>query len=577
MRAPAYPRAWETGASPISATLPTQTAGHDDTRGMAMTNPLEWRGICGPRRVRVPAPESALRSLVCVFAIMVCLAYLISTTVPVRANWLSELARLGERSGVAAGRIAKSLGELDGVAALVAKLPAGAKASALAAEALPEGGWRFVNAAGEVVTAADAVEMQRALSWLVPDVIDADAARFDIYLTKDTVFRYPEQLASLPSGSILRVVIDDRSYPLITQRAGAETRLFAEIGSDLAAALHDPRLFEEALWQLRRPLARGQLRVLSLDPDGARSLPKIAAHTGADASKAPETVNPYALDELFRDVGGQTVIVTGQVEGEMLRFAPVSGGEKTIVIDDLMRAAADNDVSVVLLKAHSAKQPGRKTWLMQPAKIADLDKALSAGTMGEFLSVLAKGQGRLLVEASDSGRGYVRVTARAAEGELPRPSGAEPGADAGERFGDLFADLVQNVAGQVVTIAAEISVEGRERREELERRIVPGIPSGIQYTVLLAYVFGILGLGVLRRWWRRLLPLIDRSSFPSPISFVVNRVGRSLLFLLLALPLAGPFAFVAAVVQSLWDGMRTVLWLISAPFRWFFGKRGARA
>lgn len=494
-----------------------------------------------------------------------------------RANLLTDLAKLGEKAGGAGGKAAKLLGEIDDVAALVAKLPPNLKGAALAAEALPEGGWRFVNGAGETVTAANAVEMERALAWLVPEASGGSGRRIGFYVTEESAFRYPGQIATLPPGSLVHVAVDGRSYPLLIRGAGEETRLFAEVGADLAVALDEAKLFEEALWQLRRPLGRGSLRVLSLDPDGARVLPKVPSHSGSAAAKAPETVNPYALDEMFRDIAGQTVVVTGKAEGELLRFAPVSGGEKTVVIDDLMRAAAANDVNLVLLQAATPKQPGRKTWLLQPARIADLDKALAAGTVGDFFAVLAKGQGRLLVQAGEGGRGHVRLTVRPAEGELPRPSGAEPSPGAGEKFGELLADLVQNVAGQVVTTAAELNVQSRERTEELERRIVPGIPSDIQYGVVFAYVFGLLGLGPLRRFWRYLLPSRAGEPGRARVPGVLARLGRALLFLLVFMPLVGPFAFLAAIVQSFIEGARRIVWLIAAPFRWLAGRRGAKA
>lgn len=495
---------------------------------------------------------------------------LAAVTAPAHANLLTDLAKLGEKAGGAGGKAARSLGELDGVAALVAKLPPGVKGAALAAEALPEGGWRFVNAAGETVTAADAAEMQRALAWLVPEAAEGSGKRIGFYVTEVTAFRHPGQLSSLPPGALVHVTVDGRAYPLLVRGAGDETRLFAEVGADLAVALDDPIMLEEALWQLRRPLGRGSLRVVSLDPDGARVLPKVPSHPGAEAARTPETINPYALDEMFRDIGGQTVIITGKAEGELLRFAPVSGGESTVIVDDLMRAAADNDVNLVLLQSTSPKQPGRRTWLLQPAKVADLDKALAAGTAGDFFSVLAKGQGRLLVQASVGGRGHVRVTVRPAEGELPRPSGAEPGADAGERFGDLLADLVQNVAGQVVTNGAELSVQSKASAEELERRIIPGIPSDVQFTVLISSIFGLFGLGPLRRWWRHVLPKPNRASYRSVATYLLTRGGRILLFLV-ALPVVGPFAFLATIMQSFMDGIRVLGWLIAAPFR----RRGA--
>ena len=74
------------------------------------------------------------------------------------ANWLSKVMGAAEQAGARTGRL--GLGALDNAAAHVKGLPAMADRSALAAQATQEGHWRFVNRAGETLTAGTPEEMK---------------------------------------------------------------------------------------------------------------------------------------------------------------------------------------------------------------------------------------------------------------------------------------------------------------------------------------------------------------------------------------------------------------------------------
>jgi len=193
-----------------------------------------------------------------------CLTFSILSAVASEAGWLDTLVAVGgsSRSG--------GNGALERLAARLADMPAAASTAALAAQATPEGAWRFANRAGEILTAATPEEMQRVASVLLPEV--GTGARLAIYLDEDTVFRHPAALANLPKAGELYVVVGRDCYGVIS-RGEAGSRLFAEVRPNLLVELNERRAFEEAMWQLQRPLEAAEVRVLALEPGAPPVLP----------------------------------------------------------------------------------------------------------------------------------------------------------------------------------------------------------------------------------------------------------------------------------------------------------------
>ena len=190
------------------------------------------------------------------------------------ADWLSTLVGTARR--VAAQAPSASTRALDKVAAHVKGLPPKPDATALAAQATPEGHWRFVNKAGETITAGTPAEMRRVASLLVPDA--KVEARLQLYLTEDTVFARRAALKDLPRGSELHLFSGEESYRILRRSEGPNERLFAEIRSNLVVELSDAKQFAEAAWQLNRPLNKASIRVLALETGGAT---RLAASRGS--------------------------------------------------------------------------------------------------------------------------------------------------------------------------------------------------------------------------------------------------------------------------------------------------------
>ena len=391
---------------------------------------------------------------------IVAAAVLVGPVSTARAHWLSGLGEIAATAGKA-GKLAGEAAELSaGLAAgakVIAKLPAELRAGAIAAEALPDGAWRLHSAAGETITATSADGVKAALAGLKSGLPDSGTAGLTFYVGEDSAFQNPVSLASLPADAKLQLAIEDASYPLLRQGDGVAAQLYAELNGGVILRLADRKLFDEAIWQLRRPLGKAGIRVLHLDTGGPKILPGVGRRS-ADGLPLAESIDPDALAVALGSIRGQTIIVSGRMDAKMLAFAGKSGPPGTIALDELLRAAEAQDVNLLLLDTGAAKQPGGTTWLWQERGIAGLDSAMAKASLGDFITVLARGQGRLAIAADWGEGGHFRLTVTPPAADAPAASGEVASAGISGSIGDFAAVLSEKLAGHVAPQATTISL-----------------------------------------------------------------------------------------------------------------------
>ncbi len=485
---------------------------------------------------------------------ILCALLLAATAAPAGANWLTRIGRGAAEIGEGGAKVGKlGLGALDNAAAYVAKLPAPAKGAALAAHATPEGHWRFVNREGEVYTAGNAAEFGRATEVLAPGLSAGDRLAF--YLSEDTVFLERARLKDLPADAELFVVAGDDSFRLARRAGGDGERLVAEVRPNVAVEIGARPLFEEAVFHLGRPLNRSNIRVLALEPGGPRALASAPSFDPATKAALIDRIDPSVLPAALGRVKGQTVLVTGRVDGGVLAYTPASGPEQKLFLKDILTAAEAADVNVVVLEAAGSRQPGGRNWLWQTVEVPGLADAMGRATFADFLAALGAGGGELTVTAAAGSPG--RIVLRAV------PSG-----EASVPLSGTLAEWMGEITGNVVVKAVEVSSRDADRERELDARFIPGIPSSVQFAYLAGLVMGVLGLGVARRWWARLWPPEDAGEYQMTAGYVAARAARLAAFVFVFLPLIGAPAFIVAIALQLWS-------FVTAPFR-FIGWLRAR-
>jgi len=487
-----------------------------------------------------------------------CAALLVAVAAPAApANWLTRLAReAGEAGSGAATRAGRyGVGALDQAAAHIKALPTAGKGAVLAAHATPEGHWKFVNREGEVFTAGTPDELSRAVPTLAPQV--ANGGKLALYLTENTVFKERALLKDLPEGAALHMVVGRDSYPLV-RTAGSDGALFAEVRPHLRVALEDAGLFEEGIAQLERPLSRASIRTLALEPGGPGDLASTPRLETGTRAALVDPIDPAQLARALRSVRGQTVLVTGRVEDNLLRFRPESGPEQSLKILEVIRAAKDADVNLVILHAPVPRQPGGRNWLWQRIAVGGLDDALKRATFGDFLDALGASRGSFRVTVARDGGG--RVVIRAA----PEGTAAEPITGV---VGEWVTGAVSQITGEVVTSAVEMYARDEARQKELDRRIVPFIPSDYQIAYLVGLVAGVMGWPVARGWWQRLWPGEQRAEYQGALGYRAAQTARFLAFFFVFLPIVGvPAALVALILQLYGLAMlpfRFLRWMMS--------------
>ncbi len=478
---------------------------------------------------------------------------------PASANWLSKLAR--ETAEIGAKSADLGLGALADAGAVVKALPATEKGAALAVHATPEGHWRFANGEGEVFTAGTPEELGRAAATLAPA---APAGKLALYLSESTAFEESALLGQLPANAELYLVSESRSYPLARRATESGEQLFAGMRPNVAVRLTDAAAFREAVWRLARPLDAARVRVLALEPGGPKSLSSSPRFDPATQAAMVDVIDPGRLSASLGAARGQTVLLTGRIEGGRLHVRPSSGPEQSLATADLVRAAKAADVDLVILRSPAPRQPGGRNWFWQKVEVAGLGDALARSTFADFLDALGAGQGRFEIAVTRDGADRIVMTAS------PSGQAGTPGAGV---LGEWFGDLVSGVTGNVAATAVEAHLKSAARQLELDARIIPFIPSSWQFVYLGAMAAGAMGLGAARGWWRRLWPPEERQAYDNALGFVLARLFRLLAFGLVFLPAAGLPALIVAAAAQIWTGVTFPV----RAWRWLAGRPAPRA
>lgn len=458
------------------------------------------------------------------------------------AGWLGKLVRESGETGDTVMPVARnSLGKLAAAAAHVKTLPPEGDRIAVAVRASPEGHWTFVNRDGDVYTAGTPGELARAVPMLVPEAASSAPEKLAFYLSEDTVFERAALLKQLPEGARLHIVSGEKSFRLLRRTNGDKPVFSAEVRPHVEVVLTEAVLFRELLWQLARPLEPRTLRIVALETGAPRTLLSARRFDPKTRTAAIDALDPDRLVTAIPGGSQQTLLLTARRDGDVFVFAPSSGPERRVPVRELVTTAEAADVNLIVLHAPSAQQPGGRNWLWQRIDVDGLDTALQRATFADFLDSLAESHGSLAVTGSRRGETTVML--------LVIPSESE-GIMGG--FGSWVSDMTGSVTGTVTTTTLEAYLRTEERQRELDHRIVPYVPSTIQFLYIANLLAGLMGLSVALAWWRRLWPPEQRSAYRGTAGFAMAWLVRLAVFAVLFLPLVGLPALIATgVLQAL--------------------------
>ena len=416
--------------------------------------------------------------------------------------------------------------QLQATVARLARVPGAAAGATLVVQISQEGHWTFANLAGETFTAATAAEVKRAFEVLLPDLGSRKPA---VHLAGGGLFEQSNKIAELPRDAELMLAWGGESYRLLLQGDGAGAKYLTEVKPNLLIELNSKDVFGEAMQQLARPLERSAFRVLSIEPGGPRTFSAVPRINRAAGRAEIDAMDPAFLAAALSALRGQTAVIVGRLEGESLLVKPAAGPDRTLKWSELVATAEANDVNLLVLKAASAQQPGGRNWLWQKVEVKGLDHALGHATLADFFDALGGPGNRLVLVVERTSAARTQMDLRQAMGLPAAQSGAA-------QIGIVLSDVVSGLAGKVVHQGALAHFRSVSRDVELSRRIVPFVPSLVQWAYGGLLLLGLAGAKVSWRWWKRVWPKEKSAEYPSTAGYVAARTVRGLVFGALFMP-----------------------------------------
>ncbi len=413
----------------------------------------------------------------------------------------------------------------------------------IAAERTDIGHWRLVNREGESFTAATDAELARGLKTLAPDV-QAAKARLHVHLTADTALRRAASLASFPVDAELSLVMGGRRFSLV-RRTGQPPRV--AIGREFLVEAGAREVLAEIVRQIERPVDRALVRILALEPGGSTGLSRAPSTEPGERRARPDVVDPGHLGRAIDRISGQVVLVSGRLDGNRLAFKPASGPEGTLAIGPLTKDAARADVNFLILDTSSPRQPGTRNWLWQRMALSNFDKALGGASLGRFFHALAGDPEKLVISGSAMADGRIEIVLTPFSSK-----GSAPVANLTRAVAESWADIVSETAGSIAIRGVRASLLTVERQREIDRRIIPGLPSLVQAGYLALLVFGLLALPVVNRWWRCVWPTELETEYAGRGGFALARLVRGIVFATIFLPLVVFPALLVRLVQVMY-------------------------
>ena len=396
----------------------------------------------------------------------------------------------------------------------------------LAASVSQEGHWTFVNVKGERFTAANPDEMKRMPSVLGTVANDAER-RLVLVLTEDAVFSQASALTILPRPATLRLSTAFGVYPL----HDGSPRL-AQVSPKIRVEIAQRTDFDEILAQLDRSVARKGIRVIALQPGALATLGAKPSMDKSGKTELVERVDPYRLRDALPGLRGQTVLVTGRLADGLLHFQVSGGPDRSIISTDLVAAAENNDVNLIILDAPAGRQPGARNWLWLKAELTGSDAWNADSGLDALLSTLATEAKPLTLRLAKTAEDRVTLVA------IPYPLTTSATGGIVDALTRAAQGVTNDVTGRIEPTAIHMHLVSSARQRELDKRLVRWLPAWAALGYLAFALLGLLGSPVSWRWWTKLWPPENRAEYANAFGYQSARAVKLAIYALVAMPLA---------------------------------------
>ncbi|MCP4932872.1 MAG: hypothetical protein GY927_01400 [bacterium] len=394
------------------------------------------------------------------------------------------------------------------------------------------------------------------------------------FVSQNDLFRSSKSTSLLAKIDGLHVITGSKtSLPVsrILDQKGADT-WGVEIRKGMIAASHNAHDLSEALFRMNHTFNPADVHVVSFSKK-APDFPDPINFAASGRVPDPTLIDPTRLDRAFKVLRGKKLIVTGKVEGGVLFVKTRGGTVKRLPLDDLRTKAREANIDLIILGGKSTAQPGKKSFFgRQDGK--KLSAAFATERYGDFLVALG-GKKKLMVmqlDAVDESHVVWRSmpdSAKASKGLLKRME-KEPVASS-------LARALVNPVGKAAPkededeLSIELNAKSKGWQTELEHRIIPGIPFGLQLLYIVNLIAGLLAWTTSSWLWEKIWRSKGRSEFSSKWSWFGYRLVRNLTMILTLMGAIGILLFLFQWLISAWLTLLAVLRIITWPVRKLFG------
>jgi hypothetical protein len=226
-----------------------------------------------------------------------------------------------------------------------------------------------------------------------------------------------------------------------------------------------------------------------------------------------------------------------------------------VSLQKLQQLASYHDIQLVLLESDRPQ-----TVLKQVARNmqqAGRDGGILHDTIGDFFNRLADPANHSPIELRRhrSAEQQMAIQWRAVEAE-----GKEDAAK-------LSLDMVQHLPVHLLLKSTTLHGPDEARSRELDDRIVPHVPSWIQFYFIFSAILGVVALQTSWRLWKKMWAISPRREYRHLLFFLLLWPLHRLLFFVLFIPMLGGFSFVWLI---LWSIYRMFNFLLFRPVRWAY-------
>ncbi len=378
----------------------------------------------------------------------------------------------------------------------------------------------------------------------IDKLLDQNPEKVALVIQKSNLPKNIHQLNNLPLN--LPIIIQGKQGRLFTYHQG-EPATIAYKNLQLRVTTMDE--LKDALWLLQRPPVSRTPRFLQIDETASKPL----ASNIPNSSLSVETISPDSLIQSMHSFKYQTLVLSGKViDGKLFGKSHNFQG---VSLQKLQQEAENKDINLIILESDKPSLVLEK--MSKAIKKANNKHIPPYDTTGDFFNFLRdpSNSNPVILQSSQSGARQVAIQWKTTR-NIQADSKAE-----------LSNKILSGIPLHLLLQSVKIHFPDKQRSQELNDRIIPGIPSWIQFYAIFSVILGFITPATSWRLWKNIWSLQQKNEYQYLLVFLLLWLLHRFLFLILFLPILGGFSFVWFLMLSTYQVFNFILF---RPSRWIY-------